>query len=221
MKAHSERVPGKNIKLLDGKPLFFHIADTLRETEKFNLLAINTDSKEISKLATERYGDWVEVIERPKVLCGNYVPMNSIIAHDVDYLGINNDYLQTHSTNPLLRCMTIIDAVNQYFEGKSNKELDTLFSVNALHTRLYNKDLRAINHDPHHLIRTQDLEVVYEENSCFYIFSGLTFSVNSLRIGNAPKPFTMSRNSFESIDIDETTDWDFAQFIIKNRLYND
>jgi N-acylneuraminate cytidylyltransferase len=78
--------------------------------------------------------------------------------------------------------------------------------VNALKTRLYDKDLNPINHNTAVLACTQDLEVIYEENSNFYIFSGESFLHNRHRIGPNPMPYIMSRNSVEGIDIDEISD---------------
>ena len=68
MKEHSERIPNKNYKRLFGKPLFFYILDTLRETEIFDATIINTDSSTISALASARYGQWVKIIKRPEKL---------------------------------------------------------------------------------------------------------------------------------------------------------
>jgi CMP-N-acetylneuraminic acid synthetase len=215
MKAHSERVPNKNIKLLNGKPLFFYIADTLKATNFLELLAINTDSQEIARLAAERYGDWVQVIKRPSQICGDNVSMNTIIAHDIEVLGLENDYFQTHSTSPLLSVETVSSAINQYMSEKATLGIESVFSVNALHTRLYSKDLSPLNHDPRFLIRTQDLDVIYEENSSFYIFSGSSFFSNNHRIGVSSSPYIMNRNSTEVIDIDEPQDWDLAEIIMK------
>ncbi len=220
MKGHSERVPGKNIKPLNGKPLFFYIADTLKEAGLLSLLAINTDSGEIGRLASERYGDWVRIIERPHELCGDHVPMNLIIKHDITLLGIEHDFFQTHSTNPLLSVGTVRAALDQYEAGKRSTLSDSVFSVNALKTRLYDQNLKPLNHNPAVLLRTQDLDVIYEENSNFYIFSGESFFSNNHRIGKNPSPYVMSRNSTESIDIDDPTDWDFAEMIIKCGVIN-
>ena len=216
MKGHSERVPNKNIKPLNGHPLFYYIADTLKKTGLFELLAINTDSLEIARLATDRYGDWVRIIDRPPDLVGDHVPMNSIIAHDIAILGTDNFYFQTHSTNPLLSARTIRTAVERYYVGSRNDTFDSLFSVNALQTRLYDKDLKPMNHNPAVLGRTQDLDIVYEENSNFYIFSGESFAYNRHRIGPNPSLYVMNRNSAEGIDIDEIPDWDFAEAILKS-----
>lgn len=220
MKGHSERVPNKNIRHLNGRPLFYYIADTLKNTGIFDMLAINTDSPAIVQLAVDRYGDWVHIIDRPPDLVGDHVPMNLIIAHDISLLGAENDYFQTHSTNPLLSAETIRTAVERYYAGSRNGEFDSLFSVNALKTRLYDKDLNPVNHNPAVLGRTQDLDVIYEENSNFYIFSGESFAHNIHRIGPNPSPYAMSRNSVEGIDIDEISDWDFAEVILKSGYIN-
>ena len=220
MKAHSERVPNKNIKDLHGCPLFFYIADTLQKTGLFELLAINTDSSTIAQLSTDRYGDWVRIIDRPAELIGDHVPMNSIIAHDITQLGTDKDYFQTHSTNPLLSAETIRDGVDRYYAGSKVGEFDSLFSVTALKTRLYDKFLNPINHNPAVLGRTQDLDVVYEENSNFYIFSGSSFARKMHRIGITPSSYVMNRNSVEGIDIDEISDWNFVELILQSQHVN-
>ena len=216
MKAFSARVPNKNIRLLNGRPLFCYIADTLKKTGLFELLAINTDSSEIARLAMDRYDEWVRIIDRPSDLIGDQVPMNSIIAHDIALLGVENDYFQTHSTNPLLSIETIQSAVERYYIGSQTGEFDSLFSVNAMKKRLYDKNLNPMNHDPAVLLPTQDLDVIYEENSSFYVFPGKGFIRNKHRIGQNPGHYIMGRNSVEGLDIDETSDWDFAEAILKS-----
>lgn len=215
MKEHSERIPEKNFRLLNGKPFFFYITDTLKTTGLFTNLVINTDSRRIEQLAKEKYGQWVVIIQRPKELQGDYVPMNAVIAHDINILGLDNDFMQTHSTNPFLRSETILAAAAMYREGKESGVYDSLFAVNAIKTRLYDKDLRPLNHNPVVLGRTQDLDVIYEENSNFYFFSGESFLKNSHRIGQKPRVFPMNRNLIESLDVDDLSDWGFAEALLK------
>jgi CMP-N-acetylneuraminic acid synthetase len=215
MKDNSERVPGKNIKPLNKVPLFYYIADTLKKSNLFSVLAVNTDSEKISKLAKRRYGNWVEIVDRPKGLCGDYVSMNDIIAHDIEYFGVDNDYFQTHSTNPFLKLETIIKASKNYISCKELGECNSVFSVNSIKTRLYDKNLKPINHNLNILERTQDLESIYEENSNFYFFSGSVFKEKSHRIGSQPIPFIMDRNSIESLDIDSMSDWLLAESFFK------
>ena len=44
MKAHSERVKGKNFKIFNGKPLYKWILDTLLSTNIIDKVVINTDA---------------------------------------------------------------------------------------------------------------------------------------------------------------------------------
>jgi CMP-N-acetylneuraminic acid synthetase len=214
MKENSERVPEKNFRILKGKPFFYYIADTLRRTGLFTRLVINTDSRKIINLAEERYGEWVVIIQRPKTLQGDYVSMNSVISYDVNVIGHEHDFMQTHSTNPFLKAETIKRAAEVYLEGKAKGEMDSLFSANVLKTRLYTKDLVPINHNPSVLGRTQDLDVIYEENSNLYFFSGDSFRKNNNRIGKNPCIYPMSRTSIESLDVDELSDWNFAEAVM-------
>lgn len=221
MKIHSARVPNKNIKLLYGNPLFFYVADSLKKSAKFDLLAIDTDSDEIAQLAKKRYGDWVQIIDRVPELRGDDACFFTILAYDIELLGAKNDYFQTHSTNPLLSATTIRDAVEQYYNGVKAGEIDSLFAVNAKKKRLYDKNLNPINHDPSVLLPTQDLDVIYEENSNFYIFSGEQFIRDRHRIGPKAGPYVMGKNPAEGVDIDEVSDWDFAEMVLKSGYVHD
>jgi CMP-N-acetylneuraminic acid synthetase len=137
-------------------------------------------------------------------------------------IGIDNHYIQTHSTSPFLSVNTIKKAVSSYQSGIESGTFDSLFSVNALQTRLYTRTLQPINHNPSNLVRTQDLSTIYEENSAFYCFSGKSFQSNLHRIGQKPNVFIMARNSIESIDVDDMDDWRFAENVYKvNTFQND
>jgi CMP-N-acetylneuraminic acid synthetase len=214
MKENSERVPQKNYRELAGKPLFFYIADSLKKTKCFEKLIINTDSDKIANMAIDRYDNWVLIHERPKELCGDFVSMNCIIKYDITKYGDDSHYFQTHSTNPFLSEIVIRNAVRFYEKNVIDNKHDTVFSVNELKTRLYDKDLKPINHNPDELIRTQDLDRIYEENSNFYIFNTNSFQLTNGRIGKKPFPFVMESNRIESLDIDDPKDWEFAKELI-------
>jgi CMP-N-acetylneuraminic acid synthetase len=124
-------------------------------------------------------------------------------------------YLMTHTTNPLLGPSTIRDAMTQFVDSDSK---DSLFSVNKIQTRFYREDLTAVNHDPAELVRTQDLEPWFEENSCLYIFSKESFFETNARIGKVPILFVTP--ALESIDIDEIDDWVVAEALALHQSRN-
>jgi CMP-N-acetylneuraminic acid synthetase len=94
-------------------------------------------------------------------------------------------------------------------------EYDSLFSVTRLQTRLYDQFGRALNHDPHVLLQTQDLMPTYEENSCLYIFTRENLIRWHNRLGEKPLMFEVDAG--EAWDIDEELDFAIADFLMHRK----
>jgi CMP-N-acetylneuraminic acid synthetase len=122
----------------------------------------------------------------------------------------------THTTNPLLTAGTIRRAVEAYQQGVAAGRCDSLFSVNKFQTRFYRGDGTAVNHDPGNLLRTQDLEPWFEENSNLYLFSQASFLATGARIGRRPMMYITPK--IESVDIDDQESWDFGEALVKSTL---
>ena len=218
MRHHSERVPGKNYRLLVGKPLYRHILDTLLACPEIDQVVVDTDSPVIIEGLSKGDGDVhptapvdlrrVVVIERPEHLRAGTMPMNEILLHDTAQVQADL-YLQTHSTNPLLRSETISRAIQTL--TSNFPAYDSLFSVTRLQTRLWDPLGRPINHNPAILLRTQDLPPIYEENSCIYIFTRQTLEQRRNRLGDRPYLFEIA--SSEAWDIDEELDFQIVEML--------
>jgi len=213
MKGHSERVPNKNIRLLCGKPVFHWILESLSGSKYINEIIINTDSHKIMKSARDHFN--VTILERPDFLLGDMVSIQPLIEYDLSQTK-GEYYLQTHSTNPLVKIQTIDKAIEAFF---AQTEHDALFSVTPIKNRFYWADGSGINHDPKHLIRTQDLDPIYEENSCLYIFSRETNLKTKNRLGSNPMMFQMDR--LEATDIDNMEDFYWAEFLLERKLQHE
>ncbi len=211
MRHHSQRVPGKNFRPLAGKPLFQHIIETLLAVPEIELVMVDTDSEPVME-GVRRLYPTVKLIQRPEHLRADDVPMNEILLHDTAQVNAEF-YLQTHSTNPLLKADTISRAIQSLFTHYP--AYDSLFSVTRLQTRLYFQDGRAINHNPLELIQTQDLPPVYEENSCLYIFTRENLARKHHRIGDKPLMFEI--DAAEAWDIDEELDFEITDFLMRKR----
>jgi CMP-N-acetylneuraminic acid synthetase len=204
MKANSERVKGKNFRELEGKPLFKWILDSLLAVEEIDYVVINTDARQILAANGLIESQRVIIRDRKPELCGDTVSMNLIIADDIAAIKADT-YLMTHTTNPLISSETIINGFKKLAESPNN---DSLFTVNKIQTRFYREDCSAVNHDPDNLLRTQDLEPWYEENSCLFYFTKMSFFKTNARIGE--KPLMMVTPPLESLDIDEPHDWEMV-----------
>ena len=207
MKANSERVKGKNFKEFNGKPLFRWTLDTLLAIKEIDQVIINTDARETLAENGLFETDRIMIRDRKTEICGDMVSMNLIIEDDVN--NINADiYLMTHTTNPLMTATTVGGALESFQTQKNSGDADSLFTVDKIQARFYREDCSAVNHDPDNLLRTQDLEPWFEENSNLYIFTKEAFDKTNARIGENPMMYETSK--FESIDIDTQNDWDFA-----------
>ncbi|HET6596961.1 MAG TPA: acylneuraminate cytidylyltransferase family protein [Anaerolineales bacterium] len=215
MRHHSQRVPGKNYRPLAGKPLFHHILETLSVVPEIDEILVDTDSDPVMDGVRHDFPR-VKVISRPEHLRADDVPMNDILIHDTAQAPADF-YLQTHSTNPLLKPETISRAIQLLITNYP--KYDSLFSVTRLQTRLYFQDGRAINHDPNVLIQTQDLPPVYEENSCLYLFTRENLLKRHHRIGEAPILFDIDAE--EAWDIDEELDFAITEFLLRRKNQNE
>lgn len=214
IKHNSERVPGKNYRDFNGKPLFYWIINTILKTKYIDKIIIDTDSTTIKEEVPRYFNnsmDKIIIYDRPKHLHGGHIATNDLFANVIQSLNLDADYyFQTHTTNPLLKTETINKAIECFLRNKTKN--DSLFSVKRHHTRFYDKNGKELNHDRFKLIPTQELDPIYEENSCIYIFSKKSLLKNNSRITKTPYIFEMS--DIESTDIDWPDD-----FIIAEQLY--
>ena len=190
----SKRIKNKNFKKLNGKPLCYWIISNLLKSKKIKKIIISTDYSIIKfkNLINNR----VLFYKRPKQLSTN-CSMNLVIKDVLEKYNFNN-FVQVHATSPNLNYLTIDKAINFYL--RNYKKYDSVFSVTPIKKRLWGKNLLPINHNLNETPTTQNLKVIYEENSAFYIFNRKSFSLNNNRIGKKPKAFPIPLE--ESFDID-------------------
>lgn len=215
IKHTSTRVPGKNFRLMNDNPLFYYIIKTLLDSKHIENIVIDTNSpiifEEVPKLFSN-YMNKIILYERPEHLCPGDTPTNELLLNVINDLNLDSDYyLQTHVTNPLLKTETIDKAIMEFI--KNENDYDCLFSVKTHYTRFYDKDGNDMNHNRFKLIPTQDLDPIYEENSCIYVFTKEILTKYKARIGEKALLFPMS--DFESQDID----WE-EDFVLTEMLMN-
>jgi CMP-N-acetylneuraminic acid synthetase len=212
MRHHSQRVPGKNFRPLGGKPLFHHIIEALLACAEIDEIVVDTDSPPVMDGLRQHFPQ-VVVIERPEHLRADATSMNEVLLHDTAQVPADF-YLQTHSTNPLLRAETLGRAVRTFLDNYP--AYDSLFSVTRWQIRLWDQLGRAINHNPAVLLQTQDLPPVYAENSCIYIFTRHMLVARRNRLGERPYMFEI--DAAEAWDIDEMLDFEIVDFLMKQGI---
>jgi len=210
MRHHSERVPGKNYRLVAGRPLYAYILDVLSQVPELSQIVVDTDSQTIREGLADKFPS-VRILERPEALRGDYVPMNDILVHDAGKVPAGM-YLQTHSTNPLLRPATISRAIAAL---RAAPDHESLFSVTRVQARLWSAEGIPINHNPAELLRTQDLPPMFLENSCLYLVGREDLLTRRNRLGRNPLMFPL--DAAEAWDIDEEFDLKVVECLLRER----
>lgn len=202
LKEHSERVPRKNWRTFGDRPLYQHILSSLLAVAAIDQVVIDTDS-------TREFPSHPRLVvrERPMHLRGDHVSMNRIIGSAIDEFPAAA-YLQTHSTNPLISAETIARALEFY-----ERDITSTYSVTRHQARMYYPNGDPLNHDPDDLLPTQELEPIFEENSCLYLFTSRSFKSWNSRIG--PQARMFETPLAESLDIDTEDQWKIAEALIR------
>lgn len=236
MRHDSQRVIGKNYRLLGKKPLYTYILDTLLQVPEISEVIIDTNSPIILSSVKLQYGDMMEgdednrkaddsgkknivLMERPENMCAPNVSMNRILLSVMDRLPKrlkevkNLIILQTHATNPFVDVATISAGIRMYLSKMS--VIDSLMTVTPFRKRLWIDTCTGANHNPAELLQTQDLKPWYEENSCFYIFSRKSLVEHENRLGGVTEFFEIP--ALQAFDIDTNDEFTIAEAFQKLR----
>lgn len=202
IKLNNQRLPGKNIKLLDGKPLCKYLFDSVAKIDTIKYKYVYCSDEKIIPYIP----DGLEFFKRDKKLDEPLVKGLEIIE------GFVNDfdadiYIITHVTQPFTKTQSIINALEKVKSG----EYDSAFSAVKLQDYLWYHG-KPFNYDMQDIPRTQDLEPVYMETGAFFIFTKEVFTKLHRRIGN--KPYIYEIDQFEAVDIDVQEDFDMAEAIV-------
>ena len=169
---------------------------------------IDFDKKEIEHIVKDF--DKFIFFNRRDELCKKETTIVPLLDSFIERYRIDGKILQTHVTNPLVKHETFRRLIDR------SNELDTdIFSVTKLKKRLYWKNGIEINHDKNKLIETQELEEIYEENSCIYIFKANNFRKEKTRITKNSKMVEISQ--IEAIDIDEEWELKMCDSLLKHK----
>ena len=208
VKLHSQRLANKNILPLNGKPLCWHICNTLNSVEAIDEVYVYCSDERIREYIPED----VSFLKRDIALDGDSVKgfdiYNSFIREvDADV------YVLAHTTSPFIRKETLEKATLNVVQGKN----DSSFSARRIQTFAWYKN-EPINYDLNDVPRTQDMEPVWEETSGFYIFKKEIFTEKHRRIGF--NPYIAEVKGAEAIDIDEAEDYEMACFYASKEVEN-
>jgi len=205
----SKRIPRKNIKVFNGKPIIAYSIEAALESNCFEQIIVSTDDNEIAEVA-KTYGAKVPFI-RPVELSNDYAGTIPVIKHAIEWLESHNHTIDNvcclYATAPFIQSQTIFKAFQQLQESKA----DYCFSVTSFafpiqrSIRITHDDKVDMFYPENFNVRSQDLEEAYHDAGQFYWGKVQAFKDELPLFSEAASPYILPRYLVQ--DIDTTEDW--------------
>ena len=202
IKLINERCPGKNTRMLGGKPLLQYELDSLKKTGLCDSINVFCSSEDVIPFIPEG----VNFIKRSKDLdlpTANFNQIFSAFVRELD----SDIYVFAHATAPFISVQTMSECI----EAVKSGEYDSAFCAEKIQDFLWQNG-KPLNFDATNLPRTQDLQPIYKETSGVYVFTKEVFLEYGRRIGI--KPFVKCVGFKEIVDIDNPEDFDLAETLV-------
>lgn len=226
----SKGIPGKNIKLLCGKPLIAWTIDAAKGAKLVTRVIVSTDDSSIAEVS-KKHGAEVPFI-RPAALATDGAKSIGLLEHALSWLRTHEGYkadvvVQLKPTNPLRTSAHIDECVRIYLEGH-DPDLDAVISVveapiHPLKMWRFDGDqlipfvpedvfgIKEASKSPR-----QKLPKAFGNNSCVHVINPRTILEKHSSIGTRVKGVVLSRE--DSINIDDLIDFDIAEMLMKRRV---
>lgn len=213
----SKRIPRKNIKEFNGKPIIAYSIEAALKSNCFSEVIVSTDDNEIAEVA-KKYGAQVPFV-RPDGLSNDYVGTIPVVKHAIEWMEDNNNFIENvcclYATAPFVQSKIISKAYQQL----KDLSADYCFSV----TNFAFSIQRAIKivegnkvdmfYPEHFNTRSQDLEEAYHDAGQFYWGKVQAFKDELPLFSEVATPYILPRYLVQ--DIDTLEDWIRAEAMYK------
>ena len=214
----SKGIPGKNIKMLGGKPLIAYTIDTAKKSKLITHLVVSTDDEAIAQVCRDCGVD--VPFMRPKELAEDKTPHLPVMQHAIEemekQLGITFDYTVIFQPTSPFRTVEDIDKTLEKLIETGADSAITLVEVTSPHP-MKMKRLEGDRVHPYSIpevegVRRQDLTPAYRRSSDVYAMKRDVIMGGSL-YGTHQVGIVVPKERF--VDIDEPFDWVRAEYVLE------
>ena len=214
---NSKRIPGKNYKKFNGKPIISITINKLKESKIFDRIIVSTDSSKIAKIA-KKSGAEVPFI-RPKPLAGQFSSGVSVMSHSMKYL-IKENYKFTYACcvyapNPFLDVKDLKQGLKKIISDRYNYVFSAtpyLFPFFRSFTFFKKKGFKIL-FKKNYKKRSQDLMQIMCDAGQFYWANKKTWMKEEVIFSKKSDIVTVPKWRYQ--DIDTLEDWKRAEIIAK------
>ena len=213
----SKRIPKKNIRDFNGKPVIAYSIEAAIESNLFDRVIVSTDDPNIANIAKE-YGAEVPFI-RPNNLSGDYIGTDDVVSHAVQWVNNNDSKVEyvccIYATAPfilkkyLLKGYQLLrksDAIFSFSVTSFSFPIQRAIKINktGIITPIFEEDI---------LKRSQDVDEAYHDAGQFYWGRADAFSTSGSLYSGIALPVMLPRYLVQDLDTEE--DWERAELMYK------
>lgn len=202
-RGRSKGIPGKNIKLIAGKPLIAWTIESAKKATMLDRYVISTEDKEIAGVAEDCRA---EVLCRPPELAADEASTLSVLQHAVENISCDIVVL-LQATSPIRRPGLIDECIKEF----ADNGYDSLATGFICKYAEYGRD--TINSAG---LRRQDIKGFFYDDGNVYVIKADLVKKGD-RYGKKIGKKIISR--WENIDIDDEFDFWLAESILRERVY--
>jgi len=217
----SKRLPRKNIRELHGRPLIAWTIEEAKKSRYIDRIIVSTDNKEIAEVS-KRFGVEVPFL-RPKELAQDETKTIDVVRHTIEWAEKESGevyglLITLQPTSPLRSSEDIDNAVELLFKKNAKAIVSVCEAENHPYwSNVLPKDgcmdgfVKPENESKNH----QDFPAFYRLNGVFRLAYIDYFKKEGAFFGRDTYAYIMPRE--RSVDINDEMDFDFAEFLMKNK----
>ena len=215
----SKGVPGKNIKILNGKPLIAWTIEAAKQSKYINRIIVSTDDKNIADIA-KKYDAEIPFL-RPDELASDTSKAIDNYIYTIERLSeteniVYENFIVLQPTSPLRKADDIDRAIDLF----NDRNADSVISFSeASHHPLWAKKINSglkveeyFNHDVTNKNR-QEIPSAFMPNGAIFI---LKYDLLKEKYSYySEKTYAYIMPQINSVDIDTSADFEFAEFLLR------
>jgi YrbI family 3-deoxy-D-manno-octulosonate 8-phosphate phosphatase len=208
LRGGSRSIPGKNIRLLAGRPLFAWALGAALKSDCFDEVWVGTDTESIRSAVEQWFPDRVKLFRRGPATCTDEASTESAL---LEFAAAERfDVLCTvQATSPLTRPEDFRAAYHRL----RGRDADSLLTATRVQRFYWSREGHPLNYDPRNRPRRQDFAGSLMENGAFYLTRRAVLEADQCRLGGRIAIHEMQSDS--AVEIDEPADWAIVERLLR------
>ena len=218
---NSKGLPGKNIKLLNGKPLIVYSIEMALKIPSVDKVFVSTEDKHIAKISKLA---GAVIIDRPHSLAKDKTPEWKAWKHAIKWVNKKFGEFKIFISLPTTSPLRTLNDIKRAISKKSKKNADICLAVTpASHSPYFNmvkksknNFVKLANKTKSNIFRRQDAPKLFYITTTVYVLDAKFIMNNNNMFDGKITSIEVPKN--RAVDIDDIHDFNFVESILYNNL---